>query len=85
MAKKDSDKVLKMANDIIDLELRLIKIKNGIGRGNCPFAVSPLKTRLNIDCSTTSCRDCDDIWAKEKRKELTKTVIMRYDLQNIEE
>lgn len=79
---RDADKVLEMAKDMINLELRLIK--NSIGRGNCPFAVSPLKTRLNIDCSTTDCRDCSDMWAKAKRKEIIEEVITRYDLQEIE-
>lgn len=78
---RDVDKVSEMAKDIVDLELRLIKVANGIGRGNCPFAVSPLKTRLNIDCNTTSCRDCNGIWAREKRKEIAKEVIARYNLQ----
>ncbi len=81
--KRDTDKVLEMAQDIIDLELRLIK--NSIGRGNCPFAISPLKTRLDIDCSTINCRDCKDMWAKEKRKEIVEEVIARYNLQESEE
>lgn len=78
---RDTEKVLEMAKDIIDLKLQLIKAKNGIGRGNCPFAVSPLKTRLNIDCNTTGCRNCNDMWAKEKRKEIAEEVIAHYDLQ----
>lgn len=80
---KNADKILEMAKDIINLKLQLIK--NSIGRGNCPFAVSPLKTRLNIDCSTADCRDCNDIWAKEKRKEITEEIIARYDLQESED
>ena len=80
---RDTDKVLEMAKDIINLELRLLK--NSIGRGNCPFAVYPLKTSLNIDCSTADCRDCNVIWAKEKRKEIVEEVIARYDLQESEE
>ena len=71
--------VLEMAKDIIDLELRLIK--NNIGVGNCPFAVSPLKTRLDIDCNTITCSACKSIWAKEKRKEITEEVMARYDLE----
>lgn len=82
MKKKDTDKVLEMATDIINLKLRLIK--NSIGRGNCPFAVSPLKTRLNIDCSTTDCRNCNDMWAKAKKKEIIEEVIAQYDLQESE-
>lgn len=79
---KDTEKILEMAKDIINLKLRLIK--NSIGVGNCPFAVSPLRTRLNIDCSTAYCRDCDDIWAKAKRKEITEEVIAHYNLQESE-
>ena len=75
---KEEDKILEMAKDIINLKMQLIK--NSIGHGNCPFAISPLKNRLNIDCSTIDCRDCNDIWAKEKRKEIAEEIIARYDL-----
>jgi len=76
---KEEGKILEMAKDIINLKLLLIK--NSIGRGNCPFAVSPLKVHLDIDCSTADCRDCNDIWAKAKRKEITEEVIAHYGLQ----
>lgn len=76
---KDADKVMEMAKDIINLKLQLIK--SSIGRENCPFAVSPLKTHLDIDCSTIDCRDCDVIWAKAKRKEITEEVMTHYGLQ----
>ncbi len=79
----DKAKILEMAKDIVNLELRLIK--NSIGRGNCPFAVAPLKTSLDIDCSTTDCRDCNDMWAKAKRKEIAEEVIARYDLYDLQE
>lgn len=79
---REKDKVLEMAKNIINLKLRLLK--NSIGRGNCPFAVSPLKKRLDIDCSTADCRDCNDIWAKAKRKEIAEEVIAYYDLQESE-
>ena len=80
---RDTDKVLEMAKDIIDLELRLLK--NSVGSGNCPFAIYPLKNHLDVDCNTIDCRDCKVIWAKEKRKEIAEEVISRYDLQESED
>ena len=80
---RDTDKVLEMAKDIIDLKLQLLEYT--IGGGNCPFAVYPLKNRSNIDCSTADCRNCNAMWAKEKRKEIAEEVISYYDLQESEE
>lgn len=64
MTRKEIDKVLEMAKDIINLELRYLR--NNIGGGNCPFAVYPLQTKLNIDCTTMDCRNCNAIWAKRR-------------------
>lgn len=83
---REKDKVLEMAKDIINLELQLL-LQN-IGSGNCPFAMYPLSIEginLKIDCNKISCRDCKNIWAKVKRKEIAKEVIARYDLQESED
>ena len=81
--KKEINQVLEMAEDIIDLKLQLIKNNIGINRGDCPFVMAPLPP--NIDCNTITCRDCKDIWAKEKRKKIAKEVMAHYGLQESEE
>lgn len=71
-----TDREQRMFNDIIELKLRLLKCN--VRSGNCPFAVYPTKTKMNIDCNEMSCRDCNDIWAKAKRKEITEQMYEIY-------
>lgn len=80
--KKEADIKKKMADEIIDLRLRLLL--RAIGPGNCPHAFAPLKTK-DDDHDCDDCNTCHKRYIRVKKKEIAEEVFTEYNIEQKQE